>query len=77
MILVYSPDTDPYHVALPLLELYDSTEMIVQLSPSTSSEPYSESRFLLLNNLRQALHEDPDLADFDISTANSLCGNWV
>ena len=62
-ILIYSPDTDTYHVGLPLLEWYSNTEVTVQLAPSAPFEPYSESRFLVLNNLRLALHEDPDLAD--------------
>ena len=45
------------------IQWYSNTEVTVQLAPSAPCEPYSESRFLVLNNLRLALHEDPDLAD--------------
>ena len=52
-----SPDTDVYHIGLPLLNpvIYD---VYVQLSPLTSPEP----RLLRLNELHQSLCSDPDLA---------------
>ena len=55
--LVFSPDTDVYHIGLPLLdtELHD---VYVQLSPATSRE----LRLLHLNGLCQSLASDPDLA---------------
>ena len=55
--LVFSPDTDVYHIGLPLLdtELHD---VYVQLSPATSPE----LRLLHLNGLCQSLASDPDLA---------------
>ena len=62
------PNTDTYHVGLSLLEQYNDTEVTLQLSPSAPSEPYCESKFLLLNRLWQALHEDLDLADIDRSS---------
>ena len=71
-ILIYSPDTDTYHVGPPLLERYSNTEVTVQLAPSTTVELFSQSRFLLLNNLRQALHEDPDLADIERPALTSV-----
>ena len=62
-VLVYSPDTDTYHIGLPLLDLYAGTEIIVHLSPSPAATPYEQSKFLLLNCLREALHNDSDLGD--------------
>ena len=71
-ILIYSPDTDTYHIGLPLLEKYVNTHVIVQLSPSSASLPFSQSKFLLLNRLRQALHQDLDLADIDQESLTSV-----
>ena len=56
-ILTYSPDTDTYHIGLPLLEKYVNTHVIDQLSTSSASSPFSQSKFLLLNRLQQALHQ--------------------
>ena len=71
-VLIYSPDTDKYHVGLPLLEKYIHTEVTVQLAPSPPARPYSDSRFLLLNRLHQALHHDLDLADIKQSTLTAV-----
>ena len=71
-VLIYSPDTDTYHIGLPLLEKYIHTEVTVQLAPSPPATPYSDSRFLLLNRLRQALHHDLDLADIEQSTLTAV-----
>ena len=52
-----SPDTDVYHIGLPLLNHYEY-DVYVQLSPITSPEV----RLLHLNQLQLALAGDPDLA---------------
>ena len=63
--LLFSPDTDVYHIGLPLLNpyLYD---VYVQLSPITSPE----LRLLHLNQLQLDLAGDPDLA----LVPQGLCG---
>ena len=75
-VLIYSPDTDTYHVGLPLLEKYIHTEVTIQLAPSPPARPYSDSRFLLLNRLHQALHHDLDLADIEQSTLTAVYSKW-
>ena len=71
-VLIYSPDTDTYHVGLPLLEKYIHTEVTIQLAPSPPARPYSDSRFLLLNRLHQALHHDLNLAEIEQSTLTAV-----
>lgn len=56
-VLVCSPDTDVYHIGLPMTHQY-SVEVIVQLSALTDLE----HRYLDLNKLCSALTDDPDLA---------------
>ena len=58
-ILVYSPDTDVYNIGVPIIqERRLSTECIVQLNG-----PHSQVlKYLHINNLTQALEDDPDLA---------------
>ena len=53
-VLVYSPDTDTYHIGLPLQELFAGTEIIVQLSPSPAagSKNYAKEAANLLANLK-------------------------
>ena len=55
--LLYSPDTDVYHIGLPLLQKYPS-DVFVQLSPMSSPE----RKLLHLNSLCNSLSADPDLA---------------
>ena len=55
--LIFSPDTDVYHVGLTVASSIPSCHMIVQFSRS-----YKEgAKFLDINNLLQALQNDPDL----------------
>ena len=55
--LLYSPDTDVYHIGLPLLQKYPS-DVFVQLSPISSPE----RKLLHLNSFCNSLSADPDLA---------------
>ena len=64
--LVCSPDTDVYHIGLPLLG--HTVDVIVQLSSYTSIE----RRYLHLNKLRTALNTDPDLATTQHETRSKL-----
>ena len=54
---LFSPDTDVYHIGLPLLNSYVH-DVYVQLSPMTSPE----LRLLHLNQVQLDLAGDPDLA---------------
>ena len=58
-ILVYSPDTDVYNIGVPIIqERRLSTQCIIQLNG-----PHSQVlKYLHINNLTQALEDDPDLA---------------
>jgi len=56
-ILIVSPDTDVYHIGLPL-HPFQGKEVIVQISPLNSLE----LRLLHMNHLVSALQNDPDLA---------------
>ena len=55
--LVCSPDTDIYHIGLPLMSRYPC-EVVIQLSAIASLE----HRFLSLTQLCTAHNNDPDLA---------------
>ena len=55
--LVSSPDTDVYHIGLPLLSNF-MDQVILQISTPSSKE----CRFLHLNKLRDAFHRDPELS---------------
>ncbi len=58
--LVLSPDTDVYHVGLPIIaQTY--LEVMIQLSPFSSLE----YRILNLQALIKAFHNDPDLASLE------------
>ena len=55
--LLFSPDTDVYHIGLTILPLLPRANITVQLTQS-----YNEgSKFLLLHQLHDALLNDPDL----------------
>ena len=55
--LIFSPDTDVYHVGLSFAPLLEGMEVVIQLSKS-----FREGlKFLLLHYLLQALQSDPDL----------------
>lgn len=57
--LIFSPDTDVYHIGLMVISLILDTQVIVQLSQDHSEG----ARLLCLNTLLDALSNDPDLAD--------------
>ena len=57
-ILVVSPDTDVYHIGLPLVSNLSNKEVVVQVSPVNSKECH-------LSALNSALANDPDLAGLD------------
>ena len=60
-IIVLSPDTDVYHIGLPLVT-QSAKEVVVQISPMNSKE----RKFVNLSALHKALSEDPDLSGIDI-----------
>lgn len=57
--LIFSPDTDIYHVGMTVMSLIPDTQVIVQLSQNHSDG----GRFLCLNTLLDALSNDPAIAD--------------
>ena len=57
--LIFSPDTDIYHIGLTAISLIPNTQVIVQLSKDHTDG----ARLLCLNTLLDALSNDPDLAD--------------
>ena len=59
-VLVMSPDTDIYHIGLPL-QCVTQKQIIVQVSAVNSHQ----LRLLNLTSLVQALLNDPDLANID------------
>lgn len=65
--LVCSPDTDVYHIGLPLMSRYPC-EVIVQLSAIASLE----HRYLSLTRLCTALNNDPDLSTVPCEVRPSL-----
>ena len=56
--LIFSPDTDVYHIGLACVHLLQGNEIVVQLTKNLREG----SRFLLFHNMVQALERDPDLA---------------
>lgn len=56
-VLVYSPDTDTYHIGLPLLQKHPQVHVVMQLNPSMC-----EGRFLYLQRFISSLKSDPELA---------------
>ncbi len=57
--LIFSPDTDVYHIGLTAMQHIPEAEVIVQLSKGYKEVP----KFLHLKQLNRALCDDPDLAD--------------
>ena len=55
-ILIYSPDTDVYNIGLGLNQML--RQYIIQLNVPHAQK----SRYLHINNLQEALNNDPDLA---------------
>ena len=60
-ITVISPDTDVYHIGLPLVSQSANKEVLVQVSPINSKE----MKFVNLSALHAALGNDPDLAGLE------------
>ena len=56
--LIFSLDTDVYHIGLTVISLIPDTQVMVQLSKDHSEG----ARLLCLNTLLDALSNDPDLA---------------
>ena len=57
--LLYSPDTDIYHIGLPIVqEKLPHSEIYVQLK----GRKKDSHRYLCVNSLLEALHNDPDFA---------------
>ena len=59
-IVICSPDTDVYHIGIPL-QCIQEKQVIVQISAIISQE----RQFLHLNHLTLAMRNDPDLATID------------
>ena len=55
--LIFSPDTDVYHIGLSICRRLPDTTIYVQLSKSITES----SKFIYLNGLLDALDKDPDL----------------
>ena len=55
--LLFSPDTDVYHVGLVFVSLLQGMEIVIQLTKTFREG----SKVLLLHHLLQSLHSDPDL----------------
>ena len=56
--LIYSRDTDVYHIGLTQMSKMPHSEVIVQLSKSCTDE----AKFVHMNSLLRCLQNDPDLA---------------
>lgn len=56
--LIFSPDTDVYNIGLSLMSHFPECHVIVQLSRHTDER----ARYLDMNNLINALQNDPDLS---------------
>ena len=76
LILVVSPDTDVYHIGLPLVT-NSGKDIAVQVSAINSKEV----RFVNLSALAYALVNDPDLAALKSSDLpqilQTLCMHWL
>lgn len=56
--LIFSPDTDIYHIGLPIMSSFIECEIIVQPSKHTDEK----ARYLHMNNFIAAINNDPDLS---------------
>ena len=56
--LIFSADTDVYHIGMTQILHMPSSDFIVQLSKPSDKD----SRFIQMNSLIQALENDPDLS---------------
>lgn len=59
--LVLSPDTDVYHIGLPIIIAKTDVDVVVRLSPFSSLE----HRLLDMQALIKAFNNDPELAGID------------
>lgn len=76
-IMIFSPDTDVYHISITLVGLMPDKQIIVQLSKSLNISP----KLLHLNALIQSLENDPDLSGVPTSlrpqATKLVCLHWV
>ena len=56
--LIFSPDTDVYHIGLPLMQSFEECHIIIQLNKHT----HDKACYLDMNNLIAAMENDPDLS---------------
>ena len=56
-VLIFSPDTDTYHIGLPLLGRNSERKVVVQLSNT-----YDKHEFLFLNQLIDRMYRDASVA---------------
>ena len=62
--LIYSPDTDVYHIGLSIVGEMQECDVIIQLSKYTDDR----ARYLSMNNVVVALNNDPDLSEISSDT---------
>ena len=62
--LIFSPDTDVYHIGLTIARVIPSCDIMIQLNKSTMED----QKYIHLNGLLQALDTDPDLATTNCAT---------
>ena len=65
-VLIYSPDTDVYNIGLGLITT-NKTTFIVQINT-----PQCDEKYLNLNQLLQALDDDPDLASLPVKNLGKI-----
>ena len=56
--LIFSPDTDVYHIGLTLMQSFEECHIIIQLSKHT----HDKARYRDMNNLIAGMENDPDLS---------------
>ena len=61
-VLIFSPDTDTYHIGLPLLGRNSERKVVVQLSNT-----YDKHEFLFLNQLIDCMYRDVSVAHLVIA----------
>ena len=71
--LIFSPDTDIYHIGLTVVKTMPDAEIIVQ----TGKMNTDSQKFVHLNYLLQALATDPDCPITSPDTANFVCSYWM